>query len=204
MINLLKKGLASLLITTIALALVSNPVIAEASGVSAQNEKVLNIKKQAQLKYLKEILKDEEFIVDLNEENEIEISTQEVAQIKENVKRAGSGLIYGSWFGGADSYYSASLSESLRLASVLFLAFTPFVSSTSIATKAAQSIATIIGSGIWVSKGQYVRVDRTKRYREVKYSDGSFAYWQTKIGASVSKSYSYLGSGETIISGGMW
>lgn len=39
MINLLKKGLASLLITTIAIALVSNPVIAEASGVSAKMRK---------------------------------------------------------------------------------------------------------------------------------------------------------------------
>ena len=113
-------------------------------------------------------------------------------------------MVYGPWFGGADSYYSMSPSESIKLVAVLTAAFTPFLSSTSIAVQAATSISGLIGSTITVNKGQYVEVDRTKRYREVKYSDGTFAYWQTKIGASVTRSNTYLGADETIISGGMW
>lgn len=147
---------------------------------------------------------DSNFNVRINNENIVEIYNNEVAKINESEAKEGRAMVYGPWFGGADSYYSMSPSESIKLVAVLTAAFTPFLSSTSIAVQAATSISGLIGSTITVNKGQYVEVDRTKRYREVKYSDGTFAYWQTKIGASVTRSNTYLGADETIISGGMW
>ena len=147
---------------------------------------------------------DSSFNVRINNENIVEIYNNEVAKINESEAKEGRAMVYGPWFGGADSYYSMSPSESIKLVAVLTAAFTPFLSSTSIAVQAATSISGLIGSTITVNKGQYVEVDRTKRYREVKYSDGTFAYWQTKIGASVTRSNTYLGADETIISGGMW
>ena len=54
----------------------------------------------------------------------------------------------------------------------------------------------------WVAQGQWVKADMAKKYREVKYSDGSFAYFQTGFFANnlnvANKSY---GSPVTIFSG---
>jgi hypothetical protein len=167
-------------------------------------EKNSSSKLQAQVQALsKSLANDKNYHVKINNENKVEIYTDEVAKINAS-SLAASGLQYGEWFGGADSYYSMSPSEEMKLSLVLFGALNPFLESSSIALKAAQSIAATIGITLTVTPGQTVGVDRTKRYREVTYSDGSFAYWQTKIGASVSADDDYLGDGETIISGGQW
>ena len=83
-------------------------------------------------------------------------------------------------------------------------AFVTFLADPGIAARAASAISGAIGVYYTVTPGQWVSVDRTKRYREVKYYDGTFAYYQTKIGASATRSDTYLGAGETIISGGLW
>lgn len=184
-----------------------NPALGAKASVRENIPENNNIPTEIQYKLntLNETFKnDSNFNVRINNENIVEIYNNEVAKINESEAKEGRAMVYGPWFGGADSYYSMSPSESVKLVAVLTAAFTPFLNSEAIAVQAATSISGLIGSTITVNKGQYVGVDRTKRYREVKYSDGTFAYWQTKIGASVTRSNTYLGSGETIISGGMW
>jgi hypothetical protein len=160
----------------------------------------LQVQKEALSKAL---ANDSNYHVKINSENKVEVYTDAVAKINASAKAA-SGLEYGDWFGGADSYYSTSPSEDTRAVLVLFAIFNPFISSSSVALKVAQSISGTLGLTMTVTPGQTLAADRTKRYREVTYSDGSFAYWQTKIGASVSLDDDYYGYGETIISGGQW
>lgn len=192
---------------TFVLGVLLNPGVTTKASVRENISENHNITKEMQYKLntLNETFKNNSnFNVRINDENIIEIYNNEVAEINESEAKEGRAMVYGPWFGGADSYYSMSPSETLKLAAILTTAFTPFLNSASVVVQAATSISGIIGSTITVNKGQTVGVDRTKRYREVKYSDGTFAYWQTKIGASVTRSNTYLGAGETIISGGMW
>lgn len=130
------------------------------------------------------------------------LSQEQVDQI--NAKASTSGFVYGPWFGGEQDTYQATPSEVIKLVAVLTTAIVALLASPTLSERAAAVIASMIGSYITVSPGQWVHVDSTKKYREVKYSDGTFAYWQTKITASVTRSNIYLGSGNTIISGGMW
>lgn len=189
---------------TFVLGVLLNPGLVTKASVRENNHNVTT-EMQYKLNTLNETFKnDSNFNVRINNENIVEIYNNEVAKINESEAKEGRAMVYGPWFGGADSYYSMSPSETIKLVAVLTAAFTPFLNSTSIAVQAATSISGLIGSTITVNKGQYVEVDRTKRYREVKYSDGTFAYWQTKIGASVTRANTYLGADETIISGGMW
>lgn len=202
---IIKKTSIFTLILSLITLLLNPPLIAKAESTDVYfNDSYTLERIQDEVEILNQSFDGENnFNVKINNENIIELYTDEVAQINEEAIKAG-GLVYGPWFGGADSVYSMSPSETVKLLAILTSAFIPFLSAQSIAVQAATSISNIIGGTITVKKGEYVKVDRTKRYREVKYSDGSFAYWQTKIGASASKSNTYLGKGETIISGGMW
>ena len=140
----------------------------------------------------------------LNQANQLELYTDKVAKINEKAAMS-SGLVYGPWFGGSDSYYEMSPTETMQFVLTINAILSPILSCSANATYAAASyIASMIGYVIPVQPGQWVKADRPKTYREVKYSDGTFAYFQTKIGASCSLDDSYLGYGEAIISGGMW
>ncbi|WP_444642593.1 hypothetical protein ACRQU7_18640 [Caproiciproducens sp. R1] len=132
------------------------------------------------------------------------LSQEEIAHI--NAKAAASGgLVYGPWFGGYDSYYAMSPTETMQFALVLNTIISPILTcSYGAAYTAASYIADLIGYTLPVQPGQWIEADRRKSYREVKYSDGTFAYYQTKIGTSCTLDDSYLGYGEAIISGGMW
>lgn len=186
--------------------LVSPGLVASATEIGKDNyaNNAVYEQKLKELEVVKESLKDiPDINVKVNEENMIEIYNNEVAKINEKAAMSG-GLVYGVWFGGADSYYSMSPSETIKLGVFMASAIIPFLSSEIIAVQAASSITGMIGTALEVKPGQWIRADRSKRYREVTYSDGSFAYFQTRIGASVTRSDTYLGSGYTVISGGMW
>ncbi len=210
----LKKIVSLVLVLAMTLA-ISVPAFAATAGevnaisvVKSQNSSKNSIAYQQRLKEL-EIVKENlkgtpGFNAKINEENTIEIYTDQVDQINKQATLSGSGLVYGPWFGGYDSVYQMSPSETAKLGVVMSSAIIPFLSSYAIAVAVAESLTNTIGNTLVVTPGQWVKVDRRKSYREVKYSDGEFAYFQTRIGASVTRSDTYLGSGETIISGGMW
>lgn len=203
------KILSLLLVFSLAIGgILSSPGLAASAAAKSQDSSKNSLtyeQKVKELALLKENLKSAPgFNARINEDNTVEIYTDEVAKINAKAALSGSGLRYGSWFGGEDSYYQMSPSQTVKLLTIMIGAIEPFVATTTIAIEIAESITNTIGSSITVYPGQVCKVDRTKRYREVTYSDGSFAYWQTKVGASVTKADTYLGYGETIISGGMW
>lgn len=162
-----------------------------------------NSKLQAQAAVLSKSL-DNNYKVKINSENLVEVSTNKVVKMNTSAKAA-SGMVYGKWFGGVDSTYRATMSEAVVFSVGLFAVINPFLKSTSMALTVARSIAAYLGmTKITVKKGQYIKANRTKRYRQVTYSDGTFAYWQTKVGATVWINSTAHGYGETILSGGMY
>ncbi len=142
---------------------------------------------------------------DIQKYGDQRLSQEEVARI--NAKAGASGLVYGPWFGGVDKYYSASVTESIGILAGLYSMMSTVGGALGLATNKAMDIATAIYATIGsplglIQKGQWVKADVVKRYREVKYSDGSFAYFQTGFWANnlnmANKSY---GSPYTIFSG---
>lgn len=90
------------------------------------------------------------------------------------------GLVYGPWFGNGEEVWTTSLQE-----------WADFISKVSGAVKAivpdptAKEIANslYIGAKVIIATGfeiNYTYGTVYKSYREVKYSDGSFAYFQSK------------------------
>ncbi len=124
---------------------------------------------------------------------------------------AGSGLVYGSWFGGYSKYYAMSLDETLVFSAALAgVLVAPFIADLGIISVSAQKVTGVLVSAIGVrymipgsvAVGQWVKATMMKQYREVNYSDGTFAYFQTGFFANslnvANKSY---GSPVAIFSG---
>lgn len=140
------------------------------------------------------------------------LTEEEVEVIKQNAESKG-GLVYGSWFGGYDEYYAMSLSESLDFIETLLTITTPFLVAGGVVSVTASNVVTAfmvsIGSEYVipsiVEKGEWVKADMRKRYREVSYSDGTFAYFETGFFANnLSVAGQSYGSPEAIFSGGMY
>ena len=129
-----------------------------------------------------------------------------------NSKVGASGLVYGPWFGGVDKYYAMSVDETVAFFAALGSIVSPFLGWAEVVSVSASNVTSGLCSVIGlhysipgsVSQGQWVKADMAKKYREVKYSDGSFAYFQTGFFANnltvANKSY---GSPVTIFSGGL-
>ncbi|MEG0355006.1 MAG: hypothetical protein RR621_05050, partial [Lachnospiraceae bacterium] len=130
-----------------------------------------------------------------------EIYTDEVKRIEANLNSR-SGLTYGPWFGGYSFSRSLNLKETMKLSGYFLLIYGAFLSGNASAI-VATSFGTLFTADI--PKGTLVQSDTRKQYREVKYSNGSFAYWQTLVTVTnVKKGNNYLGSKSVIISGGQW
>lgn len=140
------------------------------------------------------------------------LSLEEVNSI--NAKAASSGgLVYGQWFGGYSKYYQASTAESVSFVVAITGFLIPFVGDAEVTAISAGSIAGGLCSAIGVymaipgilPSGTMVEATMAKQYREVDYSDGSFAYFQTGFFANdlnvANRSY---GSPVTIYSGGLY
>ena len=201
----LKKTISLVLVLVLSFTICVPAFAKSTSSDKTSNQSTISYQqKLKQLQIVRESLKDTpELNVKLNKENQLEIYTDEVAKI--NAKAAASGgLVYGPWFGGVSSYYSESFSETLTMAAALASLLIPFLNSEEVAVKAASGILGYLGWTVNVTPGEWVAADRRKCYREVKYSDGTFAYFQTKVGANVKKAGTQICDNDTIISGGMW
>lgn len=137
------------------------------------------------------------------------LSQEEVSRI--NAKAAANGgLVYGSWFGGVSQYYAMSTDESVTFLAAMTSFCLLFVDGEGIVSVKAKDIAGGLTTAVsaryiipaWVNQGQWVKATMAKKYREVKYSGGTFAYFQTGFWANnlkvANKSY---GSPVTIFSG---
>lgn len=142
----------------------------------------------------------------------IRLSENEINEINQKASARG-GLVYGEWFGGYDDYYYASISETISFFSALGAVIVPFLADAGvIAVSAADVISKLLGFiGLSyaipgsVQPGTTVKADIAKRYREVCYSDGTFAYFQTGFFANdLTVANKYYGSPEAIFSGGLY
>lgn len=137
------------------------------------------------------------------------LSQEEVDRINAE-GAARDGLVYGPWFGGTDKYYAMSLDETVTFFAAVGAVVTPFLDWAEVISVTATDVTSGICSAVGlhyaipssVSQGQWVKANMAKKYREVKYSDGTFAYFQTGFFANnlnvAKKSY---GSPVTIFSG---
>lgn len=92
-----------------------------------------------------------------------------------------SGLVYGPWFGNGNEAWSTSIQGWAGYAGAIastLVAFLPSVTAKAAAAKVASGALFIKGMG-WEHEYTYGTVK--KSYREVSYSDGSFAYFESKF-----------------------
>lgn len=141
-----------------------------------------------------------------------QLSQSEVLRINQEAAARG-GLVYGSWFGGVEKYYSMSTAESISALAWVAAAVVPILSSAGVisigAEKVAESICLAAGIATYnppvFGSGSYMRVTMKKQYREVSYSDGTFAYYETGFFAQdLTMAGNYYGSPEAIFSGGLY
>ena len=141
-----------------------------------------------------------------------QLSQSEVLRINQEAAARG-GLVYGSWFGGVEKYYSMSTSESLEFIAALTTVVAPFLAYAGVISVTAASVSKGLANSVklyykipgTVQSGSFVQTTMKKQYREVSYSDGTFAYYETGFFAqSLSVAGQYYGSPEAIFSGGLY
>ena len=142
----------------------------------------------------------------------VQLSESEVARINQEAAARG-GLVYGSWFGGVDQYYAMSTSESVAFTAALTAVVAPFLAEIGVISISAAEVAGDLTKYVGfyyaipgtVKAGSMVDVTMKRQYREVSYSDGTFAYYQTGFFAQdLTVAGKYYGTPEAIYSGGLW
>ena len=140
------------------------------------------------------------------------LSESEVAKINQEAA-AKRGLVYGPWFGGVEKYYSMSTAESISALAWVGSAVVPILSAAGAISLGAAAVAEAIcwAAGIpsinppVFGAGSEISVTMKKQYREVSYSDGTFAYYETGFFAQdLTMGGTYYGSPEAIFSGGLY
>lgn len=140
------------------------------------------------------------------------LSESEVAKINQEAAAKG-GLVYGPWFGGVEKYYSASLSQSISAIVWLASIVAPVLSELGIISIGAAEVARKLSEAAGATSlfpaifesGTEVSVTMKKQYREVSYSDGTFAYYETGFFAQdLTVDGEYYGTPEAIFSGGLF
>ena len=141
-----------------------------------------------------------------------QLSESEVAKINQEAAAKG-GLVYGSWFGGVEKYYSMSTAESIGAVAWVAGAVTVVLSATGAITLGAGTVASALCTAAGMpslnppvfGSGSYMSVTMKKQYREVSYSDGTFAYYETGFFAQdLTMAGTYYGTPEAIFSGGLY
>jgi|GEM_PF-1602243 len=136
------------------------------------------------------------------------LSQEEVDHI--NAKAAASGLVYGPWYGGYSEYYSMSPTETLSFFAGIYSLISLFAGAVGLTTITIADVATGVystagGPAGLIYPGEWVKATVRKQYREVKYSDGTFAYFQTGFWTNnLNMANKSLGSPYAIFSGGMY
>lgn len=136
------------------------------------------------------------------------LTQNEIEYIKQNAEEKG-GLVYGSWFGGFDKYYSMSIKEQINFFNGIATFIGLFIADSKAIVSFTTSIISLLNNEYILpesfSEGEWIKANCRKRYREVSYSDGTFAYFETGIFLNnLSAADNNYGSPKAILSGGLY